>query len=317
MVAIQTDGLTKQFGDDVLAVDNLDLTISEGEIFGFLGPNGAGKSTTINLLLDFIRPTSGTAHVLGMDVSEQSEQIRERTGVLPEGYAVYDHLTGREHIEWAIETKRTDDDPDAVLSEVGLAEDGDRTAGGYSKGMQQRLALGIALVGNPELLVLDEPSTGLDPNGIQQMRELLRDRADQGTTVFFSSHILGEVEAVCDRIGIMNDGTLAAVDTLEGLRDNVGGIATIELECGSIPESLDPGSVDGVVDSTVDDGTLTVECEDPGVKADVVEYVNGRTNVEDVLSTDTSLEELFNAYTAGGRDRSTEGKDAPEAEVPI
>jgi len=185
MATIQTDGLTKVFGEDVVAVDDLDLAINEGEIFGFLGPNGAGKSTTINLLLDFIRPTDGSAQVFGLDVNEHSEQIRERTGVLPEGYAVYDHLTGREHIEWATQSKRVSDDPDAILDEVGLIDSADRTAGGYSKGMQQRLALGIALVGNPDLLILDEPSTGLDPNGIQHMRDLLRERAANGTTVFF------------------------------------------------------------------------------------------------------------------------------------
>mgnify|MGYP000660489486 CR=1 FL=1 len=310
MTTIQTTGLTKRFGKDVTAVKNLDLQIEDGEIFGFLGPNGAGKSTTINLLLDFIRPTDGSAEVFGLDITEHSEQIRERTGVLPEGYAVYDHLTGREHVEWAIETKGVDDDPDRVLEEVGLAEAARRTAGGYSKGMSQRLALAIALVGDPDLLILDEPSSGLDPNGIQHMRELLRERAADGTTIFFSSHILGEVEAVSDRVGIMNGGELVAVDTLEGLREGVGGLATVELECASIPDSLTPKSMDGVVNSTVKDRRLRIECDSPREKADVIEYVNSHTDVRDVVSTGTSLEELFNTYTDGGRGGPTERDSA-------
>lgn len=162
MAAIRTNGLTKRFGGDVLAVDDLDLTVTEGEIFGFLGPNGAGKSTTINLLLDFLRPTAGTAEVLGMDAQERPAEIRERIGVLPEGYGFDTYLTGREYVEWTIETKGADDDPDEILLTVGLAAEADRPASGYSKGMQQRLAFGMAIVDDPDLLILDEPSTGLD-----------------------------------------------------------------------------------------------------------------------------------------------------------
>ena len=211
MVAIRTDGLTKRFGD-VVAVDAIDLTIQEGEVFGFLGPNGAGKSTTINLLLDFIRPTDGSVEVLGMDAQQNPAAIRRRVGVLPDGYGFDDPLTGREYLAWAIRNKSADDDPDELLSLVGLTDDASRLAGEYSKGMQQRLAFAIALVGDPDLLILDEPSTGLDPNGIQQLRSVVRKRAENGTTVFFSSHILSEVEAVCDRVGVMNAGELVATD---------------------------------------------------------------------------------------------------------
>jgi len=221
--------LTKQFGDEIVAVDNLDLTINEGEIFGFLGPNGAGKSTTINLLLDFIRPTKGSATVLGMNAQAEPAAIRDRIGVLPEGYGFDNYLTGREYVEWAIETKAANDDPDEILDIVGILDEADRTAAGYSKGMQQRLAFGMALVDDPELLILDEPSTGLDPNGMQQMRSVIRERAEAGTTVFFSSHILSEVEEVCDRVGVMNDGQLVAMDTIDNLRAEMGGQASLEL----------------------------------------------------------------------------------------
>jgi ABC-2 type transport system ATP-binding protein len=311
MPSIQTDGLTKRFGADIVAVDDLSLTIEEGEIFGFLGPNGAGKSTTINLLLDFIRPTDGSAEVLGMDAQRESAAIRDRIGVLPEGYGFDNYLTGREYIEWTIETKEAADDADEILDTVGILDDADRTAAGYSKGMQQRLAFGMALVDDPDVLILDEPSTGLDPNGIQHMRSVIRDRAANGTTVFFSSHILSEVEAVCDRVGVMNEGTLVAMDSIENLREEVGGHATIELHCAADPPADSVITLDGVAETVVNGTSLTVHCTDPAAKVDVVRHVDDRVDVLDIMADNTSLEELFNQYTNGGRDKAADG-DAPE-----
>ena len=302
MPAIETQGLTKEFGEDVVAVEDLDLTIESGEIFGFLGPNGAGKSTTINVLLDFIRPTVGSAEVFGLDAQREPAAIRERIGVLPEGYGFDDYLTGREYMEWAIETKDADDDPEALLDLVGILGEADRTAAGYSKGMQQRLAFGMALADDPDLLILDEPSTGMDPNGIQHMRSVIRGRAEDGTTVFFSSHILSEVEAVCDRVGVMNEGRLVAMDTIEGLRENATGESTIELECAAPPSPDGVADIDGVADVTVAGTTLTASCTDPAAKVDVVRQVDGRAEVVDILAENTSLESLFNQYTEGGRD---------------
>ena len=315
MPSVQTDGLTKRFGD-VVAVDDVSLTVERGEIFGFLGPNGAGKSTTINLLLDFIRPTAGSAEVLGLDAQRDSAAIRERVGVLPEGYGFEDRLSGREHVEWAIASRDADDDPEEVVEMVGLRGDEHRPAAGYSKGMQQRLAFGMALVGDPELLILDEPSTGLDPNGMQTMRSLIRDRAASGTTVLFSSHILPEVEAVCDRIGVMSEGELVAVDTIENLREEAGARATIDLVCAAPPDPEWARTVDGVADATVEGTTLTVHCRDPAVKADVVTQVTQQADVVDILSENVSLEELFNVYTGGGRDERGEvgaGRSVEEA----
>ncbi|AGB37887.1 ABC transporter ATP-binding protein [Natronococcus occultus] len=301
MPAIETTALTKRYGEDVLAVDDLDLTVEKGEIFGFLGPNGAGKSTTINMLLDFVRPTSGSATVLGYDAQDDPGAIRDRIGVLPEGATLYERLTAREHVEWVADTKGVDLDVDATLERVGILADADRPAGGFSKGMRQRLGLGMALVGDPDLLVLDEPSSGLDPTGIQEMRELLRTEADDGTTVFFSSHILSEVEAICDRVGIMNAGRLVALDSIEALREEAADGATIELELATAldPDGLDLESVDGVSRSAVDGRTVTAVCEDPTVKVDVVRRLDERATVTDIRSTDTSLEELFNRYTDG------------------
>jgi ABC-2 type transport system ATP-binding protein len=270
-------------------------------VFGFLGPNGAGKSTTINLLLDFIRPTDGRIEVFGTDVQEDPLAVRERVGVLPEGYG-FDPLLGREYLEWAIETKDADDDPDELLECVGLADDADRYATEYSKGMQQRLAFAMALVDDPDLLVLDEPSTGLDPNGMTTMREIVRERAANGTTVFFSSHILSEVQSVCDRVGVMNDGRLVAVDTIEGLQANLGGRASITLECSDLPADHALETVDGVVDVAVEDGVVEVTCTGPGVKEHVVTHLASRTSIEDIRSEAASLQSLFRELTEGGRD---------------
>jgi len=301
VATIETHGLTKSFGD-VDAVRDLDLTVNEGEVFGFLGPNGAGKSTTINLLLDYIRPTSGSVEVFGMDAQKHPAKIRERVGVLPEGYGFDDPLTGREYLEWAIRTKDADDDPETLLDLVSLTDDAERMAADYSKGMQQRLAFAMSLIDDPDLLILDEPSTGLDPNGIRTMRETVADVAAEGTTVFFSSHHLNEVEAVSDRVGVMNEGELVAVDSIDGLRDSVGGHATLELKCATPPTDLGVGSVEGVVEATVDGHTLSITCADPTVKVDAITYVAERTDVVDVLSTTVSLETLFNELTEGGRE---------------
>ncbi|WP_254525260.1 ABC transporter ATP-binding protein [Natrinema caseinilyticum] len=300
MAAIQTIGLTKRYGESVLAVDDLALTVEEGEVFGFLGPNGAGKSTTINMILDFVRPTDGTATVLGLDAQADTDEIRHRIGVLPEGVSVYDRLTAREHLQWVIDTKGTGDDPDAILERVGLAgDDADRPAGDYSKGMAQRLGFGMALVGDPDLLILDEPSSGLDPAGMQEMRDIIAEEADRGTTVFFSSHILGEVEAVCDRIGIMNEGHLAATGTLGELQDELDLGVPITLKVDAVPESLELEHIEGVRSVQVDGTTITATCAEPAVKADVVRRVLSATEIRDIISEDVSVEQLFHTYTNG------------------
>jgi len=302
MAAIELDGVTKRF-DTVTALSEVDLTVEEGEIFGFLGPNGAGKSTCINILLDFVRPTEGGAEVLGRDVREQSTAIRERTGVLPEGYDVYDRLTGYQHLEFAIETKDADSDPSELLERVGLSEDeGKRKAGGYSKGMAQRLVLAMALVGEPELLILDEPTSGLDPNGARLMRDIVREENERGATVFFSSHILSQVEAVCDTVGILQDGELIAKDTVDGLREAATGdtklLVTLDTDGQSIDDAVDVvTALDSVSGVRPDDGRLTIDCQGDA-KMDVLNAIeDAGFAVEDFEAQESSLEDLFATYT--------------------
>jgi ABC-2 type transport system ATP-binding protein len=309
MTAIELAGLTKRFGD-VTALRDLDLLVEEGEVFGFLGPNGAGKSTTINLLLDFARPTEGRAEVLGMDAQDRSQEVRRRTGVLPEGFEPYSRLTGRQHLEFATDSKKAADDPETVLERVGIAEAADRKVGGYSKGMTQRLALGMAITGEPELLILDEPSTGLDPNGAREMRELVREERDRGATVFFSSHILEQVEAVCDRVGILREGELVAEDSVSGLREAAGTAQTLRVTASRVDEELLASVRDasGVSNVEANGQRLSVACE-PDSKTRVLQRIESAgATVEDFSTEEASLEELFVSYTTDGR--TTDGQMA-------
>ncbi|QDX40190.1 ABC transporter ATP-binding protein [Salarchaeum sp. JOR-1] len=303
MAAIELSGVRKDFGD-VTALRGVDLEVEDGEVFGFLGPNGAGKSTTIDIILDFVRPTEGEARVLGRDAHDDSLSIRDDIGVLPEGFSVYDRLTGRQHVDFAIESKDTTDDPDDLLDRVGIdPADRDRKAGGYSKGMQQRLALSMALVGSPDLLLLDEPSTGLDPNGAREMRELILEEADRGATVFFSSHILEQVEAVCDRVGILRKGELVAEDTIRGLRDAVGTGTVLTVVVDEVtPDAMEAArAVDGVQEVSADRDTIRVRASSDA-KTRVLDAVESAgVTVSDFATEEASLDEVFAAYTEDAR----------------
>jgi len=307
MSAVEIDGLTKRYGD-VTAVSDLSLSVGRGEVVGFLGPNGAGKSTTINVLLGFLDPTAGEVSVLGTDVTTDPQSVKARVGLLPEAFEPVPNLTGREHVAAAVETKGTDDDPDVLLERVGLApEDARRPAEDYSTGMFQRMALAVALVGDPDLLVLDEPSAGLDPNGVQLVREIVREEADRGAAVFFSSHILDEVERVSDRVGILQDGELTAVNSVENLRDDLGMGSVVSATVDAVPDLGPLQAVDGVTDVSADGSTVRVACAAPGAKMAALRRLDDRATVADVTIEESSLEDLFEAYT-------TDRSDAGEAE---
>lgn len=301
MTAIELTGATKRYGEET-ALSGLDLQVQEGEIYGFLGPNGAGKSTTINLILDFVRPTSGEVRVFGHDAQEEGLAIRDRTGILPEGVSLYDRLTGRQHIEFAIESKGADDDPDALFERVGLGPDAaEKKVGGYSKGMAQRLALAAAIAGEPDLLILDEPSTGLDPAGAREMREIIRAERDRGATIFFSSHILEQVDAICDRVGILRDGELVAEDSIDGLRESTTDETTLVVELDHLPEGATEqvAALEGVSNVTTQGTVATVTCRDD-VKTRVLRaFEEAGATVEDFETEESSLEDLFISYTTG------------------
>lgn len=301
MSAIETQNLTKKFQKNLYGVNNLNLRVKDGEIFGFLGPNGAGKTTTINMLMDFIHPTSGKANILGYDTQDNTKKIREKVGILPEEYGLYNRLSGLDHIKFAAKSQSSNDDPKEIIERIGLTiEEGERKLGGYSRGMRQRLALGMALVGGPDVLILDEPSTGLDPNGIRMMREIAREEADKGVTVFFSSHILGQVEAVCDRVGILKNGESIAVDTIEALRESIGTGSILELVVDGKIEVEDILDIDGVSDVIFEDNKVKITCNDDSAKIPALNKVQEKgVAIKNVISRESSLEELFSIYTEG------------------
>ncbi len=213
MTAIRMENLTRHFGRGkkrVTAADHINLEIAANQVYGFLGPNGAGKTTTIRLLLDLMTPTSGSAYIYDRHVRREHDVLR-RVGALVEGAAFYPYLSGHKNLRVIARThghydrQRVDD----LLEQVGLAQRAKQRYSKYSLGMKQRLGLAAALLHDPELLILDEPTNGLDPAGIQEMRVFIRDLVDkQGKTVFLSSHMLSEVEQVCDRVAIIDQGKI-------------------------------------------------------------------------------------------------------------
>jgi ABC-2 type transport system ATP-binding protein len=217
-MAITTFGLTRRFGK-MTAVDNLALRVPRGSVYGFLGPNGAGKTTTIRMLLGLIRPHAGEVHLLGEPLPRRRMAVLPRIGALVESPSLYPNLTGRENLEV---TRRLIDAPHAhierVLRIVHLESAAGRQVQGYSMGMRQRLGIALALLNDPELLILDEPSNGLDPSGMQEMRELITHLSkDHGCTILLSSHLLTEVEQVATHIGIVQNGRLLIQGTLDDL----------------------------------------------------------------------------------------------------
>lgn len=237
-VVLRMRELTKRYGQR-LAVNNLNLEVHRGEIFGFLGPNGAGKTTTIRMALGLITPTSGGVEILGHDVVTQRAQILPRVGALIETPALYLYMSGRDNLRavgsvlGGVPEARID----AVLELVGLQNRQKDRVKTYSLGMKQRLGVAIALLQNPDLLVLDEPANGLDPAGIVEMRDLLRTLAAEGKTVFISSHVLTEVRQICTRVAILNLGQLVTETTVEELVDGHGEYA-VHLEPAYKQEAL-------------------------------------------------------------------------------
>lgn len=213
---VETHGLTKRYGDR-LAVDRVDMTVQRGEVYGFLGPNGAGKTTTLRMMLGLIRPTAGSASVLGRPAGVP--EVTARVGALIEGPGFYPYLSGLDNLRVMARYRSLPDAAaSAALARVDLADRGGDKFKSYSLGMKQRLGVASALMGDPDLIVLDEPTNGLDPAGMADMRALIVDLARGGQTVLLSSHLLDEVQEICDRVGVINRGLLLRESTVAELR---------------------------------------------------------------------------------------------------
>jgi len=231
---IQTVKLTRHYGS-LVAVQDLDLTVEPGELFGFLGPNGAGKTTTIRMLVGLLRPTGGTAIVAGHDVRQEPLAVKRALGYLAQTPLLYDKLTGREFLRfvgglYGLTDETIEARAERLLPLMDLAEKADQPIESYSGGMRHKIGLCSALLHEPRVLVLDEPLAGMDPYGARRIKDVLRELCRKGVTVFMSTHILEIAERVCDRVGILDRGRLIAVGTMEELRAQAESTAETTLE---------------------------------------------------------------------------------------
>jgi ABC-2 type transport system ATP-binding protein len=214
--AITIENLTKQF-EDKTALENLNLQVTKGELFGLLGPNGAGKTTTINILCGLIKPTSGTAKVCGYDVQKETLKVKELIGVCTQETAIYPYLTGAENLELfgnlnGMNKKALKERSKMLLNKLGLVEDAKRIAAKYSGGMKRRLSLSLALIHDPQVLFLDEPTVAMDPQSRHAVWDFIKEQKTQGKTIILTTHYMEEAEELCDRIGIIDHGKLIALD---------------------------------------------------------------------------------------------------------
>ncbi len=245
---IATRRLTKEYGN-VAAVDSLDLTIRAGEVFGLLGPNGAGKTTTVLMLLGLTEPTRGVVRVLGLDPTREPLAIKRKVGYLPDNVGFYGGMTGRENLRYTarlngLPRSEAEDRIEQLLREVRLEEAADKRADAYSRGMRQRLGIADALVKDPSVLILDEPTIAIDPAGVEELLALLRRLVkERNLTVLLSSHILGQVQSLCDRVGFFASGRLVAAGPLDELARGTDANQTIELEVGV---EGDPAVIDDI-----------------------------------------------------------------------
>jgi ABC-2 type transport system ATP-binding protein len=301
---IEATNLTKYYGD-FAAIEDLSFRVEKGEVLGFLGPNGAGKTTTMRILTGFMPPSDGTATIAGYDVFTQSLEARRHVGYMPETVPLYPEMTVKAYLDFVAKLRATDERGDRVwdvMETCRIDDRADTLIGHLSKGYRQRVGLAQALVHNPDVLILDEPTIGLDPKQIIEVRELIKSLGEEHT-VILSSHILQEVNQICDRVIIINKGHLVAADTPERLSARLQGAERIYLKLQNpdnrVPEVL--ARIDGVeAVETVAENAFEVECEaDTDRRAEVASVaVNNGWGLLELRSVAASLEEVFLQLTA-------------------
>ncbi|CAN5723288.1 MAG: ABC transporter ATP-binding protein [Acidimicrobiia bacterium] len=302
---VVTRKLTKEYGE-ARVVDELDLRLAPGEVFGLLGPNGAGKTTTILMLLGLIEPTSGQVEVLGLDPARNPLTVKSRVGYLPDAVGFYDSMTGFENLRFTadlnrIPAKEARGRIEQLLFEVGLAEASEQKAGEYSRGMKQRLGIADALLKRPEVLILDEPTTAIDPEGVADILAMIRNLADhQQVTVLLSSHLLHQVQAVCDRVAIFVKGEVVAQGSPRDLASRTRGPEEVELVTTS-NESILRRSVDGrrFVHSVAAGrlpGSYMIEVDRGATRQLVAALVEGGVEIDAVRRASDDLDEVYRRY---------------------
>ena len=308
MTAISTSGLTKRFRGGQLAVDQIDLSVPHGSVYGFLGPNGSGKTTTIRMLLGLAFPTSGSATLLGVPMPAGANRVLPRVGSLVEGPAFYPFLTGGDNLARYDAADRTADPATArarigeALDRVGLLAAARKRYRHYSLGMKQRLAIAASLLRPRELIVLDEPTNGLDPQGTREVRALIRQIATDGTTVFVSSHLLAEVEQICTHVGVMRTGRLVFQGSLPELRRT--GAARVTVQTADPEAAVKVLAGLGLADAQAGPAEASAMLGDAAPEQVCAELVQAGIGVRGFAVTSPSLEDLFVGLTGEGFDVS-------------
>jgi lantibiotic transport system ATP-binding protein len=296
---VETTDLVKTFKSKAV-VNGINVSIQKGEIYGFLGPNGAGKTTTIRMLLGLMRPTSGSIELFGEDVKRNHIEALKKIGSLVESPSYYGHLTGRENLEalrkiLQVPKSRIDE----VLSIVRLTEDANRVVKGYSLGMKQRLGIASSLLGNPDLLILDEPTNGLDPSGIHEIRDLIKNMPKKyGITVLISSHLLSEIDQIASRVGIISKGEMIFQDTIEVLRNMAHSEIIIRVEDAQRAKSILLSK--GLKLEYKENALILDEVKDESVAQVIRFLVQNGMPVYRVEEQRKSLEEIFLGLTTEG-----------------
>lgn len=308
---IRTEGLNKRF-KNVHAVKDLSLNVRKGDIYGFLGPNGAGKTTTIKMILGLAHPDSGEVYLNGKSAGEFGVEVRKGIGYMPERTQFYRNLTALQTMEFFAELKGADKtECDQLLTKMGLAKWKDKKVGTFSKGMVQLMGIGQSLLGSPELLILDEPTSGLDPRWARILKDTILEVNSKGTTVFFSSHLLSEVQELCNRVTILNQGQMIIEDTVEKVSEGQAQKPKLVLRIGgdaqAAAEVLKKG---GYPDLEVHGNTLSVHC-DSKERTKVLNLLEeAGIIIEDFKTVEVSLEDAFMKYIG---DERTVGGELNEA----
>ncbi|MGB7449438.1 MAG: ABC transporter ATP-binding protein [Ornithinimicrobium sp.] len=289
--ALETEGLSKSYGTTQALVD-LDLSVERGEVFGFLGPNGAGKTTMIRTVLDLIRPSRGRAWILGLDCHAEAVEIRRHIGYLPADLAMYPKLTGEDTLRYFAHLRGGVDWDHVETLRERLGADLTKKVADYSSGNRQKVGLIQALMSRPELVIMDEPSTGLDPLVQQEFQATLREIAGEGRTVFLSSHTLSEVQRVADRVGIIRNGRLITTESVHALRSKA--IRRVELVFAEPAPTEDFARLDGARDVQAHGHTVRLAFD--GNMDELLRVATGRHHLVDISSEEADLEEIFLAY---------------------